>query len=248
MNSSKWTLSILLATCCIIPTVAQAETLHRTSPDAKGLAKYEAKYKKASQKQRKPTLRRSKGSLQQKESSLAAANEEKLAGLREVLERQVAQAQSTQQNAVKPRPLSEMEYQEAEIKLQQLQNAWDPESFEPFPTFENHPELLQGVYDRQHNASQAQQQPAGNPQAQAQQPQPCNCEVCREPSEADWYRAEEELQLLRDTTDPAATFKKYPQLLPNKCNCQVQTQPEQEPATTTQKKCLCTKPQPKVAK
>ena len=38
MNTAKWTLSILLAGCCVFPTLAQAETLYNQTAKAKQLA------------------------------------------------------------------------------------------------------------------------------------------------------------------------------------------------------------------
>ena len=184
MNSAKWTLSILLATCCTLPATAEILVTQKSARD----------------------LSKSPLQLSQHEKTT------KTKRLNKKIERQVTQAQAAQQNAVPPGTLSEAEYQEAEIKLQQLQNAWDPESFEPFPTFENHPELLQGVTQPAQDA----------PKQQLQQPQPCNCNTDTELNEEELYQAEAALQHIRDTQDPNATFETYPQLLLKQCGCKGQ--------------------------
>ena len=99
---------------------------------------------------------------------------------------------------------------EAETQLQRIRDTQDPNA--SFPTY---PQLLQ-------------KEAATTPPAKKL----CLCDLCGELTVEDLIEAEIQLQRLRETKDPSASFSKYPQLLKKKCTCpHVEIAPQQVPPT-----------------
>ncbi len=166
MNTAKWTLSILLAGCCVLPTLAQAETLYNQTAKAKQLAQTQYKGKLTKNASQGKTVRKSNGKLQIKRSKVDVPpnTSQKIEKLERIMTRYVEQNQPQAEkqtpacNCQSYQPTPE-DWVRAETEVQQMLNTLEPEDLaKPF-------DYTQEVYKRAHKCtcSPKQQEPAANP-------------------------------------------------------------------------------------
>ena len=205
MNTSKWTIAILLATCISLPAMG-SQILKKPNPKEKRtiITRLVDKIQKL------PLEGRTHPTFPQPIIRKTVKSKD--------LERLIAQKKAqTTACTCEQHDVTEEEWEAAEMKLQELRDAWTPESLEPFPTLENHPELLPNRCTCQkpatENASGTETENQTATSTTKQQPADFCKKHCRLLRDDEMYEAEQQLQHLRETTDPAASFEKYPELM-----------------------------------
>ena len=168
MNTAKWTLSILLAGCCVLPTLAQAETLYNQTAKAKQLARTKYKGTLTKKAPQGKIARKSNGKLQLKRNDVEVPSNtsQKIEQLERIVAQRVAETDAQAQAEKQTPACSCQSYQptpedwvRAETEVQQMLNTLDPEDItNPF-------DYTQEVYKRAHKCTCApkQQEPAANP-------------------------------------------------------------------------------------